>query len=122
MTESKFYTKTKSNTYAITKSIKNETIYYHTFKTREEAENAVKYLKKNNWDKKRFIYDYLDGEPERMKYIKRMPNGKYSIQKYINGEYSHFGTFDTLEEAIRERDICVECDWDYDLIVERNVD
>lgn len=54
-----------------------------------------------------------------VKYYSVNRAGHYYIQKYIAGKIIHYGTFDTLEEAIRERDVCVECDWDYDLIVEK---
>ena len=38
----------------------------------------------------------------------------YCIRKIIDGKNTHFGWFRTLEEAIIERDLLIECDWDFE--------
>ena len=49
-----------------------------------------------------------------LRYIHRRSNGSFRIVK----DNEHYGTFDTLEKAMHERDCLVKCDWDYDLLVE----
>jgi len=48
------------------------------------------------------------------RYIHQIGNGKYSIQKQVNGEYCSFGVWNTLEDAIDERDYLEQIGWDYD--------
>ena len=52
------------------------------------------------------------------KYIYPKNNGKYIIIKYFNKKLESFGVFDTLNEAIRERDLLIKCNWDYELVCE----
>ena len=42
----------------------------------------------------------------------------YSIVKQINGKLEYFGTFDKLEDAIKERDLLIACDWDWERLCE----
>lgn len=42
------------------------------------------------------------------KYIHKKYNGKYSIYK----DYTYYGTYDTLQEAITAREYCIQQDWD----------
>lgn len=65
----------------------------------------------NNWDKSVVPYKTITGE----KYIYRDAVG-YCIRKRVNGENTHFGWFRTLKEAIVERDLLIECDWDFDAL------
>lgn len=37
---------------------------------------------------------------------------------YIHKDNVHHGCFKRLEDAMHERDCLVQCDWDYDLLVE----
>lgn len=59
-------------------------------------------------------------------YVKRNFN-KYNLPKYINfknGFYcirkgeEYYGFFKNFEDAVIERDMMIDCDWDWDLIVE----
>lgn len=113
----KYYSVNRAGHYYIQKYLAGKIIHYGTFKTIWEVEDAVSFLKDNDWSKEKFLEYYYGKKDD--KYIKNTSNGKFLIQKYIDGHICSFGTFDTLEEAIRERDICVECGWDYDLIVEK---
>ena len=45
-------------------------------------------------------------------------NGKYLLNKTIDGKIESFGVFNTLEEAQKEREWCIKCNWDWDIIVE----
>ena len=49
------------------------------------------------------------------KYIHKF-NGKYKIQKVIDGKIEYFGSFNTLEDALKERDLLIKYNWNlYDL-------
>lgn len=52
------------------------------------------------------------------KHITRIPNGKYQITKRMNGKQPSFGDYKTRADAVHERDILVELNWDVDLWVE----
>jgi hypothetical protein len=45
------------------------------------------------------------------KYIHKGYNGKWVLQKHINGTLTHFGVFTNLEEAINYRDRLIENNW-----------
>lgn len=116
----KHYSKNSSGNYYIHKSIKGRTIHYGTFHTINEVKEAVCFLKNHNWDKRLFKEKYFK-KSQKMKYIQQISNGHYMVQKNINGHLYSFGTFKKLEDAMHERDICVSCDWDYDLICEHEL-
>jgi len=95
--------------FEIRKRVGGVLIYWGSFPTLEEAKLHKAYYLGKNWEvnplfkAKRYI-------------VKR--NNNYSILKKIDGKTVSFGTFNTIEDAMYERDICVVCDWDYDLICE----
>lgn len=91
--------------------------YYGTFHTLKEIKDAICFLEDHDWDKDIFNEKYLKNA-QRRKYIRQIGD-TYMVQKNINGHLYSFGTFRRLEDALHERDVCVECDWDYDLIVEK---
>ena len=68
-------------------------------------------LEANNWDKSVVPYKTITGE----KYIYRDAVG-YCIRKMVDGKNIHFGWFRTLKEAIVERDLLIECDWDFEAL------
>ncbi|MGL6298836.1 MAG: hypothetical protein ACRC1M_06705 [Methanobacteriaceae archaeon] len=57
-------------------------------------------------------------EKERIsrRYIKIELNGKFSINKRINGKTYRFGTYSHLDDAKVERDRLVKCNWDEDVL------
>ena len=65
----------------------------------------------NNWEKR--YSKHSTGE----KYI-CIVNGDYRVAKHIDGVCENFGSFKNLEEAIKERDLCIACNWDWDEICE----
>lgn len=95
--------------FEIRKRVGGVLIYWGSFPTLEEAKLHKAYYLGKNWEvnplfkAKRYI-------------VKR--NNNYSILKKIDGKTVSYGTFNTIEDAMYERDICVVCDWDYDLICE----
>ena len=61
---------------------------------------------------------YTDkGFVELPKYVYKSKNG-FEIRKRIGEHVEYFGRFKDLETAIDELQICRECDWDIDLMVE----
>ena len=57
------------------------------------------------------------GFVELPKYIYRSSNG-FEIRKRIGEHVEYFGRFNDLETAIDELQVCQECNWDIDLMVE----
>ena len=61
---------------------------------------------------------YTDkGFVELPKYVYKSANG-FEIRKRIGNRVEYFGRFKDLETAIDELQVCRECDWDIDLMVE----
>lgn len=108
----KFISKNKSS-YYIQKKINSKQYNFGSFKTLEEALEHIEFLEKENWDTK-YSKHYKNELP---KYILHV-NDKYAVHKKINGKTIHFGTFNTLEEAIHERDLLIKYKWNYDLLIE----
>ena len=51
------------------------------------------------------------------KYVYKSKNG-FEIRKRIGNRVEYFGRFNDLETAIDELQVCRECNWDIDLMVE----
>ena len=63
-------------------------------------------------------YVNIDKEPvELPKYVYKSANG-FEIRKRIGERVEYFGRFNDLETAITELQVCQECNWDIDLMVE----
>ena len=63
-------------------------------------------------------YVYTDKERvELPKYVYKSSNG-FEIRKRIGNRVEYFGRFNNLETAIDELQVCRECNWDIDLMVE----
>ena len=61
---------------------------------------------------------YTDkGVVELPKYVYKSANG-FEIRKRIGNRVEYFGRFNDLETAIDELQVCCECNWDIDLMVE----
>lgn len=48
--------------------------------------------------------------------INKDPMKKYTVYKIIDGKHTTFGSYPTLEEAIKRRDECIQNNWSLDLI------
>lgn len=68
----------------------------------------VEYTSKHRPRKKRKVYKRCE-QPEEQ-YISCY-HGKYHIRKTINGTLKHFGTYETLEDAIIMRDYLMKNGW-----------
>lgn len=108
-----------NNGFTIIKYVNKERRYFGKYDTYEKALNQVEFLKNNDWN----IEHAKDTGIKRdrcfeTRYISKTDYGAYYIQKRINGKMSNFGVFDTLEEAIKERNLYEQCNWDWELICE----
>ena len=85
--------------------------YYAHAKTLIQALMKRDYGIANNW--KPYPYTHISKTSEL--YIHNS-NGRFMILKEINKKMEYFGTFDTMEDAIAERDLLIKCNWDYDVM------
>lgn len=95
--------------YEIRKRIGGALVYWGSYPTLEEAKLHLAYYQGMHW-KTRPVY-------RANRHISQRGN-TYIVVKNINNERVSFGTFKSLEEARKERDICIACDWEFDRIVE----
>ena len=95
--------------FEIRKRVGGILVYWGSFPTLEEAKLHKAYYIGKNWK--------VNPSFKNNRYISCIGD-EYQIRKSINGKCNYFGTFDNLEDARHERDICVESDWDFDRIVE----
>ena len=100
------------NKYYVQQQVNHQLIRYGSFKERADAIQLRNKLiqdgtLKERWGKHR-IKDW------NKRYIYETQDGKYSIQKQVNGEYCSFGVWNTLEDAIDERNYLESIGWDYD--------
>jgi len=102
----------KKGRFEIRKRIGEVVLYWGTYATLEEAKLWRAYYIGKNWD--------VNPSFKANEYIRKQRD-KFLIIKNLNGKQEYFGSFDDLETARRERDICRDCNWDYDLIVEMEV-
>lgn len=95
--------------FEIRKRVGGVLIYWGSFPTLEEAKLHKAYYLGKNWE--------VNPSFKAKRYIVKR-NNNYSVLKKIDGKTVSYGTFNTIEDAMYERDICVVCEWDFDRIVE----
>lgn len=107
----KYIRKKNANSYEIYRNVPGSTKYYGRGRTLIEALMKRDMIIANGW--KPMYLPNTTGE----RYI--YPNGEqFIIIKYINGKGMSYGTFDTLEEAVKERDLLIKYNWDLELVCE----
>ena len=52
------------------------------------------------------------------RYIRKTKAGNYKIVKWLNNKMVYFGTYHSLEDAMIERDLLVQYDWDLEKVCE----
>ena len=117
--DNRYISQLPSGKYVIYKNLRvdnaHKTIYFGVFETLSEAKNYRDYCIEHGWDIKLCKRRYSSqGLP---KYITRQHDG-FIVQKmnYRTGEgYSQ--RFKTLEDAVRERDLLIRCNWDEDELI-----
>ena len=101
----KYYSRRPNGSFQILKQIDGERFYFGTYKTEEEAQRRVEFLKEHNWDTQNYPRHVF-------KYYYTSPNGKYVVYKRINGRNYDFGRYDTEQEAKDMVDFLKRHDWD----------
>lgn len=105
----KYIYQRRNGWFEIRKRIGGVLIYWGSFPTLEEAKLHKAYYLGKNWE--------VNPSFKAKRYIVKRKNN-YSVLKKIDGKTVSYGTFNTIEDAMYERDICVVCEWDFDRIVE----
>ena len=93
--------------YYILKSIDGEYKYFKGSTSLKEAVEFRDKLIENNW---RDNGELKIEELEDNRYIYSVGNS-FQLKKYIKGKTKHFGTFKTLEEAIKARNELIMNNW-----------
>ena len=106
--------------YIVAKGIKGKTTNFGLFKNIDDAVDYRDYCEENNWNLKVRLTGKLDKRSR--KYIRKykISTGeiRYSIIKKINSKEVCFGTFTSLRECKKERNILFDCCWDWDAVCE----
>lgn len=114
----KYISRTNSGNYRVSKNINGKTTHFATFDSLEEAKKYRDYCIANDWDLNCKISQNLPKkEPAN---IYKTHNGKYAIIKTINYEKHYFGVFDTLDDAIKYKEYCIEHNWDLNCKITAN--
>ena len=101
------YIRKRNGFYYILKSINGEYKYFKGSPSLKEAVEFRDNLIENNWrDNGQLRIEELDDN----RYIYSVGKS-FALKKYINGKTKHFGTFKTLEEAIKARDELIKNNW-----------
>lgn len=109
---SKYIRKVK-NGYAIQKVVNKKLYSFGLYDTLAEAEYYRDYFIEHNWDmSKRLEFSKRKNKSKKEpKNIYKAYGGMYEIRKEINHKKYSFGTYPTLEEAIKARDYFVKNGW-----------
>lgn len=105
----KYIYQRRNGWFEIRKRVGGVLIYWGSFPTLEEATLHRAYYLGKNWQ----VNPHFKATRH---IIKRDDN--YVVLKKIDGKVISYGTFNNLEDAMHERDVCMTCNWDYDLICE----
>lgn len=103
------------NHYKVMKRIKGNYKTYGSFETLEEAVKYRDFIISKCWST-----NYIYKNP--MRHIYQNPRGrrKWYIEKQVNGKLINFGSFESLEECQKERDLLEKLDWDLDVWCEHD--
>ena len=101
------YIRKRNGLYYIQKHINGELKCFNGSKSLKEAVEFRDKLIENNW---RDNGELKIEELEDNRYIYSVGNS-FQLKKSVNGKTKHFGTFKTLEEAIKARDKLIKNNW-----------
>lgn len=89
-------------------------------RTEEDAQKVVEELKKVDWDRTLLPDEtrklILNNFRDESAYYTLTRFGKYQVQKRVNGVQTHFGNYDTEEEAIEMVNKLKMCRWEKDIL------
>lgn len=108
-----FTNKSGKSYFIVQKRVNGETRNFGNGITLIEALMVRDWCQAHKWRKR--YSRHSTGE----KHIRKI-NGKYAIQKWINGELIYFGSFKSLKEAIKERNLLENYNWDLDCLCDLN--
>ena len=101
------YIRKRNGLYYIQKHINGELKCFNGSKSLKEAVEFRDKLIENNWrDNGQLGIEELDDA----RYIYSVGKS-FQLKKCINGKSRHFGSFKTLEEAIKARDVLIKNNW-----------
>lgn len=101
--------------FGITKQINGKKYYFGCYDSLEEALKVREYFMKHGWNiNERFKFRKV----KPYQHIMISEEGNYRVVKRINNKLTHFGTFHTLEDAQKERDLLMKFDWDLEKVCE----
>ncbi|OED30389.1 hypothetical protein [Methanosphaera sp. WGK6] len=113
--DNKYLIKQPGGKYTVSRSINGKTLSFGTFNTLDEARKHRDFCQENNWDdtcRKTKRNNHVTKD-KHLKYITHDKTKlKYVVHKMVNGKFTYFGTYNTLEEAMKIRDLLVEHEWD----------
>jgi len=98
--------------FQIRKRVKGKQKTLGNAKTLIQALMMRDWCMENNWEK--YPKQFKNPSP----CIQKTPYGKYKIVKSINGEKNYFGTFNTLEDAVSEKELLGKYNWDLEKVCE----
>ena len=106
----------QSKKWIVQKTVNGRIQSFGSFNSVEEARRHRDKCIQHNWDESLRLINYnrrkkVVGE----KYISQI-EGKFLVQKNINGHFERFDLCQTLDEAIECRNFWVECNWDWDCV------
>lgn len=101
--------------YMVNKQIDGKFYYFGNYHSLEKAKKARDYFVDHDWriDER---FKFMKIPPTR--YLRKTKAGNYKIVKWLNKKMVYFGTFHNLEDAMLERDLLIECNWDWDILCE----
>lgn len=110
------YITSQNNKWIIQKTVNGKVKSFGSFSDLDEARKHRDKCLQSDWDESLRLINYnrrkkVVGE----KYISYV-NGKFLVQKNIDGHFERFDLCHTLDEAIECRNFWVDCDWDWDCI------
>lgn len=112
------YISKNNSGFIVQKYVNKKMVYYFFSTSLIECLMVRDILIANYWDKECVPpKETVTGE----KYIYKDHYG-YSVKKYIDGHIEQIGYFTSLEDAIHERDLAMECDWDLETLCNTPVD
>ena len=101
------YIRKRNGLYYIQKHINGELKCFNGSKSLKEAVELRDKLIENNW---RYYEQLGIEELDDTRYI-YLVGKSFQLKKSVNGKTRHFGTFKTLEEAIKARDELIKNNW-----------
>ena len=109
------------NGWEIRNVIDTNLLSFGVFPSIENVKTAIKILIDNDWNSSNVPLD-LYSKYSNIQYFKRPKGEVYSVVRRINDTFERYGSFNTYEEALEERNKLLLSNWDVEEIDEEKVD